>query len=64
MARDTDAIRTAEALLRLYGDRAEAEARDLWRLHRQSGATNAARVWQRVLSTLAALRAQSRPALH
>jgi hypothetical protein len=64
MARDSDARRTAEALLRLYGDRAEAEAHDLWRLHRSHGATNAARVWQRVLSTLASLRSERRPLLH
>jgi hypothetical protein len=64
MARDTDAHRTAEALRRLYGDRAEIEARDLWQLYRRTGATNAARVWQRVLSTLAALRAEDRSLLH
>ncbi len=59
-----DAVRTAETLLRLYGDRAETEARDLWQFHRDTGATNAARVWQRVLTTLAALRARSGPVLH
>lgn len=64
MARDTDAVRTAETLVRLYGDRAETEARDLWHFYRRTGATNAARVWQRVLTTLAALRAQGGPILH
>ncbi len=64
MADKGDAFRTAEALLRLYGDRAELEAREIWRLHKSAGATNAARVWQRVLDTIAALRARRRPLLH
>ena len=64
MARDGELHRTAETLLRLYGDRAEHEARDLWRIHHRAGATNAARVWQRVLTTLAALRALDRPVRH
>ena len=64
MARETEAMRTAQTLMRLHGDRAESEARDLWQMHRRTGATNAARVWQRVLETLAALRAQGGPILH
>lgn len=64
MATDADAYGIAESLVRLHGDGAEAEARDLWRLYRDTGATNAARVWQRVLQTLAALRAQRRTVLH
>lgn len=64
MAGDVETFRTAETLLRLHGDRAEREARDLWQLHRRTGATNAARVWQRVITALATLRAQRRPLVH
>jgi hypothetical protein len=59
-----EAGRIARALVRLHGERAEAEAGELWRLYKDSGATNAARVWKRVLTTLAALRAEQRPARH
>jgi hypothetical protein len=64
MPKPGEAVRTAQALTRLYGERAEQEARELWRFYQQSGATNAARVWQRVMTTLSAMRAQGRARLH
>lgn len=64
MAQDGDALRTAQALLRLHGERAETEARELWQMYRAVGATNAARVWQRVLTTLASMRSVSHDVLH
>jgi hypothetical protein len=65
MARNDDAFRTAEALLRLHGDeRAEQEAQELWRLYKANGATNAARVWQRVSATLNAMRAKPPRIVH
>jgi len=64
MPKPGEAARTAETLHRLYGERAEQEARELWRFYKQRGATNAARVWQRVLTTLNAMRTERRPRLH
>jgi hypothetical protein len=64
MPKPGEAARTARALSRLYGDRAEQEARELWRFYKASGATNAARVWQRVMTTLTAMRTERRPRPH
>jgi hypothetical protein len=64
MAKPNEAVRTAQALARLYGDRAELEAGELWQFYKERGATNAARVWQSVLTTLATMRAERQPPLH
>ncbi len=64
MPREADALRTARTLLRLHGEHAEREAQTLWQMHRNAGATTAARVWQRVLTTLASLRTGERRVLH
>jgi len=58
MADQGDALRTARALLRIHGRRAEDEARELWSFYRDCGATNAARVWKRVMTAIAALRSE------
>ena len=64
MPQDADALRTAKIMVRLHGDEAEREAHALYKLHTQAGATTAARVWQRVLTTLASLRADRKRVLH
>ncbi|MEO1019038.1 MAG: hypothetical protein AAFY56_15290 [Pseudomonadota bacterium] len=51
-----DAKRTAETLIRLHGEDAEARAQEMLAFCKANGNRVGARVWQRVLISLAELR--------
>lgn len=51
-----DAKKTAQTLIRLHGGEAEARAQDMLAFCKANGNTVGARVWQRVLVSLAELR--------
>ncbi len=59
-----DAKKTAQTLIRLHGSDAEARAQEMLAFCKASGNTMGARVWQRVLISIAELRKPAKKQVH